>query len=906
MKYLLLAKLLLLSAALFAQSGNYFLSHYAPVSERADRICFDLEQDRRGVMYFATNEGVLKFDGEEWEMIKSSGAVYSILITSEGKIFWSGVTGYGTIEPGVNSRDRIIQLADKADVFQSIVVDDQVYFVNDTSVFRVDAASGKHTEIHTTTTIGSFRGLFELFGTPYVNTENGGVFKIVHDKLEPHHFQLPDGAEVIFSAGLDNRYAALATNNRIYLRDASPALREIALQDQAYADANVVVTITWVNSHLLALGTLRGGVLFVNPDTGRTEEIVTYATGLPDNEVFATFTDSNQSVWVAHDYGFTRIAPYLPFRSFSHYPGLSGNLLCALAFKGQVYVGTSLGLFKLAKDDLYDEVVTYVDVPVRTKPGKTKPTSSPGVVKPAAETQPAPESKKRGFFRFLRRRQEEPKNEPTPGKVTVPGKDTGAKSAVTYRREKRIDRVLRSSQYAFKKVQGINAKVSQLIQYNEKLIAAGLGGLHEVADLNATAIVSEPVRFAFNYKSKDLLVTSTYGNKLRAMAFDERWIYPKTFAAIDDPVDFIFEGKENELWMSALEHVYRLDLDGDDVTHIESISVNNNNLQRTVGLSLNNRVLLVNANGFFQFDRTQGTLVRIDSVAAPLAYFATADNLWYRDGHRWHVLGTGHQQSNLQMLNLFPDLRFMSLDQTQDNLWLVNRNNELFKFYGEKITPYDRTFPVYLKSIINGEAQLPHNSNVEVAEDQRLLFTVIQPDYSGVNGIEYRYMLKGLSKEWSDWSNVNNEVNFPYLPPGEYNLQVQSKNLFGKVSDMKAVTFEVLPPYWKRSWFYALEFAFFAGLMALSYRLSTRYRIISHLLSLITIILLMQFIQTVAGATFSTKSSPVIDFFIQVLVALLILPVEAYLRNVMLRSARPTDLPRIFPVKAESKPTDKG
>jgi hypothetical protein len=41
-------------------------------------------------------------------------------------------------------------------------------------------------------------------------------------------------------------------------------------------------------------------------------------------------------------------------------------------------------------------------------------------------------------------------------------------------------------------------------------------------------------------------------------------------------------------------------------------------------------------------------------------------------------------------------------------------------------------------------------------------------------------------------------------------------------------------------------------------------------------------------------------------VALLILPVESYLRNVMLRSARPTDLPRIFPAKANVKQTDKG
>jgi hypothetical protein len=52
--------------------------------------------------------------------------------------------------------------------------------------------------------------------------------------------------------------------------------------------------------------------------------------------------------------------------------------------------------------------------------------------------------------------------------------------------------------------------------------------------------------------------------------------------------------------------------------------------------------------------------------------------------------------------------------------------------------------------------------------------------------------------------------------------------------------------------------------------------------------MLIQFIQTVASATFETKESPVTDFFIQVVIAFLILPVEGYLRNLMFRSVDPS------------------
>ena len=58
----------------------------------------------------------------------------------------------------------------------------------------------------------------------------------------------------------------------------------------------------------------------------------------------------------------------------------------------------------------------------------------------------------------------------------------------------------------------------------------------------------------------------------------------------------------------------------------------------------------------------------------------------------------------------------------------------------------------------------------------------------------------------------------------------------------------------------------------------------SRLLSLLSIIILIEFIQTAAGSTFSTNSGPVVDFLIQVCVAFVILPIEGFLRKFMLRS----------------------
>jgi len=117
---------------------------------------------------------------------------------------------------------------------------------------------------------------------------------------------------------------------------------------------------------------------------------------------------------------------------------------------------------------------------------------------------------------------------------------------------------------------------------------------------------------------------------------------------------------------------------------------------------------------------------------------------------------------------------------------------------------------------------------------------------------------------------------------------VQTRDIMGKVSEVEQIDLEVEPPYWKQSWFYASELVFFGLLVFLSIKMSasnSKYRYLSRILSLLTVIMLIQFIQTVVSSQISIKSTPVIEFFIQVFIALLVLPIEGYLRKMMMSSS---------------------
>lgn len=850
-----------------------------------------MAQDQNGVMYFAMKAGVLEFDGREWDLIPGAGAVYALNRNDSGEIFWVGAKGFGKIGLDKNGFKQIQFLSDSSvtDVFQTLATKDQVYFLTDNKIYHYKGGQGKAQVIISGNAQSLFTGMFELFGVVYVQTERNTTFKVENNKLV--YINLNLSGNVIFYSRIDNTYVLGTSDNKVYSCYEDLIMRPVPLQDQPYADANVVVGGTWVNRQLLALGTLRGGVMLINPITGQRDQIIDYSTGLPDNEVFSLMADANQNIWVAHEYGFTQISPSMPFRSFSHYAGLEGNMLCAYSYRNNVYVGTSLGLFKLDKEEVYDEIISFIDVEIKpSKASNAKGQTQSAAATKKPEVQDETPSKKRGFFNFLRRNRKKEKADEAGSLQKNNTRDPAKTNAIKpppkrYRKEKKIDKVLRSSQHVFKKVGGIDAKISHLAETDGKLIAAGLGGIFEINDLVAQTIMHSPTRYMYASGKQHTIIASTYNDEIWSLQSESGWQQLNLINSLGDQIDYIFEGSENEWWLCGLDRIYQLQLDSQGIQRLQTIELSNPNFEKTVGLYFKNQIVFVNADGFYHFEREKNKLDKIDTLPKPSQYFAFDGNILYRDQHKWNLLGKAAGKNNLELLNLFQNLRFITTDQNPQNFWMISGSNDLFKFYGEKVTLIESQFPIFLKSINNNSVKTADFSGIAIDQiNSSVTFEVVQPDFINPKSIEFRYFLRGMNQDWSEWSSANNKINFPYLPPGEYSLQVQAKNIFGKISELEPLPFEVIPPYWKQSWFYALEFIIFASLVIMSFRLSTRYRIISRLLSLITIILLIEFIQTAIGSSIVTDDSPVMEFFIQVVVALLILPVEGFLRKLMLRS----------------------
>ena len=867
----------------FAQNGNYSLSHFNPLQERSDYLSFDLTQDDRGIIYIACKEGVEEFDGRRWRLIPTPGVTYTLAKSSAG-IIAGGLEGYGLVMDDPAKRWNYQSLSEEAakTIFASLTFKDKTYLINDDHLFILSPATKKTDAIIKAPAETELTGIFEINDKVFVTTGDKGLLGLDgQGKFTPSDFRFPD-EQILFveKVNTTNTYLIGTASNRLFLCGADNVPKEMGIKDQAYLNTHIISDGVWLNDQVIAIGTLRGGVIFINTTTGATEEIIDYNTGLPDNEVFALLCDKRQGIWVAHSYGYTRIATNIPFRSFSHYKGLSGNLLTVHSINGRLYAGTSVGLFILTQQEVYGEEIYYV----------IKRNTSKKTEEILAAEQVAPEERqraKRGLFGFKKKKKTQNSE-----KVNAPSDQPTTKPIETAKRERRTRKVLRSLDYSYKKIEGIEGKVTQVWGWKGKLLAAGPSGLYEVAGEQAKVVSEDPIRSFTVTRDEMTLVAATYDDDVKTFSSDGRnWTQTSLLDTLHTFVSFLFEDKQQNIWLCGLNAIYKAEIAEGEVVDVVKIPFSNPTMAETFGMAAGSDVLVMIAGKFFRYDFGKEKFTLYDSLGSSGKSLVSGNMFWYFDGHNWKTSDQKLKQKfRLEWLNLFPELRFISPDDKNENLWVITSSHELYRFTSNGAQPNMYQYPLFLKDVRNPQTMLTFTAQKVVLSQELggVTFEFIQPEYSGLHTTEYRYWVQGLQQKWSDWSAMNNEISFPFLPVGTYKILIEAKNLFGEVAETPPVSFVVVPPYWKQAWFYAAEVAFFSMLVVLSIRLSAmneRYRIVSRLLSLLTVIMLIELIQTTAYSWINIRSTPVADFFIQVVIALLVLPLESILRKFMTKAA---------------------
>lgn len=921
-----------------AQKGHYFLRHYSPTLLNVDHHNYDIAQDENGLMCFANRKGVLKFNGSEWQLIKTPSSALALELNAQDQRLYVGCSNdFGFIERDEKGVDQYHSIANKLEVEGDIshieVAGNWVYFLSESYLYEYSSIEKKITNRFKAEQENPYFSLFMHDGQANLVTEEGALFHAYANELRPQNFRVPSGNYPVFAARISKHESLVGGTEGDLYRLNKEKFTPLALDDAEYLADHSVLNGLLLQDSLVVLSTLSGGVLIVNWQTGKTIGKIDYDSGLPDNEVYAIFKDEKDHLWITHDYGITLLDFTSPIEVYSSHYGLKGSILSVNQTESFLYVGTTVGLFYLEELEDITEIRRIVQEQKETarpmllsSPSKLKNKQSSKEVKTLGKEieEEAKPRKSKWINRLFSKRKEKKgkrknrrqkkgdtkefeakelslelenlkeldipkeieKEELFPTPVIPTEKTTITSSRVKVEAVK-----TKTGYFIFRQLEEVSGKCQQLIPYNGGLLAVTNTGMYTVSKKKVKAITTEPIRIALLSEKYDRVYASTYNDELLVFKKDGKsWEDQPVFTGFDEYISAFLEDEKGNLWVCGTDAISRMELDENgDFVKIASFEISNPYNDAIRAVNWNNHIYFLLSSGAYYYDGS--TKLKLDAkLIDQSGEFHVLSNShevsWLHNGNDWVML-SGKNVANistdtkLNYLKWLGELSGIFIDQDHHKLWAVTKDNRLFQLKLDDPRKIQEGYGVYLQHIRNHQNNFLSLGDFEIGrtDNEVLYFSFAMPSYLEEGNVHFQYRLNGKDKEWTAWSK-NNMVSYVGLPSGKYQLSVRGKDSFGNVSEIQPINFKVVPPYWEQPWFYVAEILFFSTLLVLSYRLNRRhkkYKILRQVLTIFTLILIVEFVQVTLESMVNIKKTPVSNFAIQAGIALLVFPLERLL-----------------------------
>ncbi|MEQ8471568.1 MAG: triple tyrosine motif-containing protein [Marinoscillum sp.] len=820
----------LLSIAVFAQKGDYPISDHQAGIKGLEYTTNDLVFDQYGLMYVATSAGLLRYDGAFWEFIETPSAVFSLDVAEDNRIYVGCIGSFGYLElTGDGLRYKTASPDSLASTrFKSTLVSgDSVIFLSEEVLYTYTPASRKTTR-YTSPDKRPIKSIIQDKGEIFLNTQIASYLWSGQDFRESE----------VWMAGMEPPAKAVrsGTSQAVLLDQSGKLFYQKSGGFKPFKEVDVTVEdFQWINDTLLVASTRNNGCMVINTNSYKVEGMINYESGLPDDEIMSIEVDWNMGIWIAHQFGFSRVDPNAPVFCLSNQEGLEGNLITSVVFKGQVLLGTSSGLFRPRKDTLYE----------------------------------MSESVKR-----------------LTGSRSTPKTKTGQPK-------------IREIKWVYERVSGINHKINVFRKHGNVLLVGTNGGLFEYNGKKVRKIVSDPVSEITSIpRSSEFLVID---NQKVSRYTNQDGDYTELPFGLDKTLVLTAYGDRKSLiWLVGSKQLMGAGLTYNGASILVEVDFPNDFLETPTISEMDKGLYFISNQGYFNYNYKNKALAQdstmLRELGLPRHHLKDPDGgFWVYDGKMWKHVNQNGEILSYSYLSLFPDVRYIHRDGQDGSIYFINADNKFYKYLPEGNDNNGYQSNVFYKHLFAKSSYSGYQKQVRLGYDQNSLRAeVSQPDYLGLLKVEYQYMLDGMDKDWSAWSD-NSTINLNFLPEGKYELKVRSRDIFGRVQTIDPIVLVIDPPYWQTTWFYFLEVVFFATLVLISTRLNqgkASNRFLTEGLTILTIVMIIETLQSAAGSYVQFATSPFIDFLINLCIALVIFPMEILLKKVIKSGKVPVNLKR--------------
>ncbi len=401
-----------------------------------------------------------------------------------------------------------------------------------------------------------------------------------------------------------------------------------------------------------------------------------------------------------------------------------------------------------------------------------------------------------------------------------------------------------------------------LISTPAGLLASGTEGIFVYREERVRFLIEEGRGYAVQRSRRDSTVVYAgflSGELVRLRRRGGRWRVADRTDRIEAPIPTIGQATDGALWLGTGHRgIVRLgppleDLDAAPIARFDTTDGLPNPGFNFI-TQLGDSVRFPTQEGLYQFT---GAAFEPDSRFAPV-YTDDVKNSWFAEmgseGGVWmdfggHKLGVarGWPGDSVRwaarpfrrvadvgdVWSIYPDPRRDSLVWFGADGALVRYDRRLQRYGG-----HNQFFRTLVRGVQTREDTL-FSGDIDASalpapiapEHNRLRFEFGSTSYEQIDGPihnwdrprQYRWRLDGFDSDWSDWT-TEAHADYTGLSPGSYTIHVEARNLYQNVGQEAALSFTILPPWYRTWWAYGLYGLLALGLLAGAVRWRT-YRL---------------------------------------------------------------------------------
>ncbi|MCB0400481.1 MAG: hypothetical protein KDD41_00205, partial [Flavobacteriales bacterium] len=768
---------------LFSQNelGNPYIHNYTPKEYNSSATIWEITQDHKGLMYFGVAEGVIQYDGTNWQtvVVDNQTTVRSMDVDENGVVYIGAKTEFGYIgrdslnSPVYVSLSRQLEekYQDFADVWNVYATKDGVFFLTFKRIYRWHNDQLFTYEYDDITAHLGYYVNDQLF----LVLSNRGLHVFENDRFVPvpggMHFQ---GESIYCILPFDKDHIIVATRKsgleKLNTVTGETVLFENDVNEQLKDDKMYSGTMSETGDFVLA--TLKNGI-YVIQKSGKLVAHINQQNGLQNNNVKYVFKDNFGGIWAGTAVGISFIDLNLPLTYFNDENGVSGFTRDVVRHNGTLYVATGNGLFFLDKreidpqkkfkqlDNADDQFWDFLIVENHLLVGGSH-----------------------GFYEII----------------------DNKLSRIASFNSNAVFNVLRSNQNPSLIYLALKNGIA-LAKLNEQ---GEINVIHQFRDLEV-----ECHQLGEDRKGNLWVATAfDYALRINQTSFDESQGFPLTYEKIEygeklSTEEIIRIG--DELYMTSSQGLLRAEDDG-KLTLKNPFNILNMPEDFTI------RRLQQDQNGnlwiHYHFNKLSGQFLALKS---PDGTYTIKDDPFTRINEKVSHINSPYVEDN-------------------GIVWFHG---------GEGIVRYDlnkdnnsrKDYRVNIRKVIFSSDSVVKYGNNETHEfedyqfsfkNNATSFTFSAASYGNEKANQYQYFLEGQDEAWSEWTTMSTK-EYNYLHEGKYVFRVRAKNIYNQISQEDQFTFVILPPWYRETWayvFYVFLFLIFVFIIikVATYRLEKSKR----------------------------------------------------------------------------------